>query len=149
MERRSFLGTLGKGFGAATAGTLFGPETMRRVEASSRRLAGIGPAEAAKDEAYWRNIQQAFTVTRSLIDLNSGGVSASPRVVTEALVRYIWEQEEAPVYTMWEILEPRREFVRSGLAELFGCDREEIALVRNASEGSSNLAQRFRSPNGR
>ena len=143
MERRSFLGTLGKGLGATTVGTLFGPGTMRRVEAASRRVTGIGPIETAKDEVYWRDIQQAFTVTRSLINLNSGGVCASPRVVTEALVRYIWEQEEAPVYTMWQILEPRREFVRSGLAELFGCDREEIALVRNASEALEILLNGF------
>jgi selenocysteine lyase/cysteine desulfurase len=145
MERRSFLGTLGKGLGAATVGTLFMPEAMRRVEAASRRLAGISPVEAAKDEAYWRDIQQAFTVTRSLINLNSGGVCPSPRIVTEALVRYIWEQEEAPVYTMWQILEPRREVVRSGLAQLFGCDREEIALVRNASEALEILLNGTRS----
>jgi selenocysteine lyase/cysteine desulfurase len=134
MERRSFLGTLGRGFGAATVTTLFNPGTTRRVEASSRRIAGLTPDEAARDETYWGEIQQAFSVTRSLINLNHGGVGSSPRIVTEALVRYIWEQEEAPVYTMWEILEPRREVVRVGLAKLFGCDPEEIALVRNASE---------------
>jgi selenocysteine lyase/cysteine desulfurase len=35
---------------------------------------------------------------------------------------------------MWEILEPQSETIRTGLAELFGCDREEIAITRNASE---------------
>jgi selenocysteine lyase/cysteine desulfurase len=55
-------------------------------------------------------------------------------VVTEALVHYIWESEQAPVYTMVRILEPRKELVRTGLARLYGCDPEEIAIVRNASE---------------
>jgi selenocysteine lyase/cysteine desulfurase len=54
--------------------------------------------------------------------------------VTEALARYIWEQEDATAYTMWQILEPQSETIRTGLAELFGCDREEIAITRNASE---------------
>ena len=54
--------------------------------------------------------------------------------MTEALVRYIWEQEDATAYTMWQILEPQSETIRTGLAELFGCDREEIAITRNASE---------------
>ena len=40
-----------------------------------------------------------------------------------------------PVYTMWRILEPQREGVRQRLARAFGCDAEEIALTRNASEG--------------
>src|ERR1041385_6533043 len=35
---------------------------------------------------------------------------------------------------MWQILEPQSETIRTGLAEMFGCDREEIAITRNASE---------------
>src|SRR5947209_2107227 len=35
---------------------------------------------------------------------------------------------------MWQILEPQCETIRTGLAEVFGCDREEIAITRNASE---------------
>src|SRR5438445_13234683 len=35
---------------------------------------------------------------------------------------------------MCQILEPQSENIRTGLAELFGCDREEIAITRNASE---------------
>ena len=79
-------------------------------------------------------IQNSFTVTRGIINLNNGGVSPSPRIVTEALVRYIWQQEDATAYTMWQILEPQSETIRTGLAEMFGCDREEIAITRNASE---------------
>ena len=86
------------------------------------------------DEDYWAAIQNSFSVTRGIINLNNGGVSPSPRIVTEALVRYIWEQEDATAYTMWQILEPQSETIRTGLAELFGCDREEIAITRNASE---------------
>ncbi len=36
---------------------------------------------------------------------------------------------------MWRILEPQREPVRRRLARFHGCDPEEIALTRNASEG--------------
>ena len=86
------------------------------------------------DEDYWSIIQNSFSVTRGIINLNNGGVSPSPRIVTEALVRYIWQQEDATAYTMWQILEPQSETIRTGLAELFGCDREEIAITRNASE---------------
>src|SRR5258706_10277903 len=35
---------------------------------------------------------------------------------------------------MWKILEPQSETIRAGLADMFGCDREEIAITRNASE---------------
>ncbi len=94
----------------------------------------LAPEQAAQDEDFWFDIQRAFTVTRGITNLNNGGVSPSPRIVTESLIRYIWEQEDVTAYTMWQILEPQSETVRSGLARLFGCDQEEIAITRNASE---------------
>ena len=38
--------------------------------------------EAAADEDYWPIIQNAFSVTRGMIDLNNGGVSPSLRIAT-------------------------------------------------------------------
>jgi len=107
---------------------------VKEVEGATRRVAHLTPEQAAMDEDYWSVIQNSFTVTRGIVNLNNGGVSPSPRIVTEALVRYIWQQEDATAYTMWQILEPQSETIRTGLAELFGCDREEIAITRNASE---------------
>ena len=92
------------------------------------------PHEAAQDETLWREVQQAFTVDRSMINLNNGGVSPAPRDVQDAMKRYLDYSNEAPVYTMWEILEPQREGVRQRVARDFGCDPEEIAFTRNASE---------------
>jgi selenocysteine lyase/cysteine desulfurase len=120
--------------GAAAVWSCFGRAALARIAAAAQQRAGLTAAELARDEGFWFAVQQAFSVDRSLINLNSGGVCPSPRVVTEAVARYTWQQEEAPVYTMWQILEPRSETVRAGLADLFGCDPEEIAITRNASE---------------
>lgn len=92
------------------------------------------PTEIARDESYWRTVQEAFTVDRSLVNLNNGGVSPAPAMVQDAMKRYLDFSNLAPVYTMWEILEPQREGVRQRIARDFGCDTEEIALTRNASE---------------
>jgi selenocysteine lyase/cysteine desulfurase len=92
------------------------------------------PATVASDENYWREIQQAFTLDRTIINLNNGGVSPSPRVVHDALKRYLDISNQAPVYHMWRILEPNIESVRTKLAAEAGCDPEELAITRNASE---------------
>ena len=134
MERRSFLKTLGTGLGAASITSFFDPVTIGRVEAATNRVATQSATEVAGDETYWRDIQQAFSVSRALINLNNGYCCPSPRIVTEAVVDYTWQQEEAPSYTLARLLPPFREPVRQGLARVFGCDPEEIALVRNASE---------------
>lgn len=70
------------------------------------------PEQIAEDEDFWFEIQQAFTVDRSLINVNSGGVSPSPRVVQDAMPRYLDSSNQAPAYTMWVILKPQIDTVR-------------------------------------
>ena len=125
-DRRSFIA------GLAALPAIAG--LVKEIEGATRTVAHLAPEQVALDEDYWSVIQNSFTVTRGIINLNNGGVSPSPRIVTEALVRYIWQQEDATAYTMWQLLEPQSETIRTGLAEMFGCDREEIAITRNASE---------------
>ena len=134
QTRRRFLSLAGKGLGLAALAVPTIGALVKEVEAATRSVAHLTPEQAAMDEDYWSVIQNSFTVTRGIINLNNGGVSPSPRIVTEALVRYIWQQEDATAYTMWQLLEPQSETIRTGLAEMFGVDREEIAITRNASE---------------
>lgn len=133
-NRREFLSVAGKGIGLAALACPTVATLLQEIQAATNSVAHLSTEQVALDEDYWSVIQNAFTVTRGIINLNNGGVSPSPRIVTEALVRYIWQQEDATAYTMWQILEPQSETIRTGLAELFGCDREEIAITRNASE---------------
>ena len=133
-NRRAFLSLAGKSIGLAALAVPSIGKLVKEVEAATTNISHLTPEQAAMDEDYWSIIQNAFTVTRGIVNLNNGGVSPSPRIVTEALVRYIWQQEDATAYTMWQILEPQSETIRTGLAEMFGCDREEIAITRNASE---------------
>src|SRR2546429_1462597 len=139
LHRRNFLSLAGKGLGLAALSSGTVAALHKIIQAAAKSVVLLTPEQAAMDEDYWSTIQNAFTVPRGIINLNNGGVSPSPRLVTEALVRYIWQQEDATAYTMWQILEPQSETIRTGLAELFGCDREEIAITRNASESLETL----------
>src|SRR6187402_3026553 len=139
IDRRTFLSSAGKGLGLMALSSTAVASLFENVKAAGRAIDHLSPVDAALDEDYWANIQQAFSVTRGIINLNNGGVSPSPRMVTEAFVRYTWQQEDATAYTMWQLLEPQSETIRTGLAEVFGCDREEIAITRNASESLETL----------
>ncbi|MFQ5348824.1 MAG: aminotransferase class V-fold PLP-dependent enzyme, partial [Thermoanaerobaculia bacterium] len=132
LDRRRFLGAVA--LPAVSAVAVLRPD--RALAAASRVAATAGsPGELAGDEGLWRAAQQAFTVDRSLVNLNNGGVSPSPAVVQAAMKRHLDYSNTAPPYSMWKVLEPQREPVRARLARQFGCDAEEIALTRNASEG--------------
>jgi isopenicillin-N epimerase len=138
FDRREFLARVGKGVGLATLASATVGGLYQELLAATARVRSLPPATVASDEDFWFEIQRAFSSTRSIINLNNGGVSPSPRIVTEAFVRYTWQQEDVPAYTMWTLLEPQSENVRTGLAGVFGCDPEEVAIVRNASEALEN-----------
>jgi len=139
IDRRKFLTSAGKGLGLMALSSATVASMFDKVRAAGKAVEHLSPIEAAADEDFWAVIQQSFSVTRGIVNLNNGGVSPSPRMVTEAFVRYTWQQEDATAYTMWQILEPQSETVRTGLAEIFGCDAEEIAITRNASESLETL----------
>lgn len=134
FNRRKFLSSVGKGFGMMALSSGVVASLFENLQAATRKFAHLSPEQVAADEDFWAVIQQSFSVTRGIVNLNNGGVSPSPRIVTEAFVRYTWQQEDATAYTMWQLLEPQSETIRTGLAEIFGCDAEEIAITRNASE---------------
>ncbi|HEY7292672.1 MAG TPA: aminotransferase class V-fold PLP-dependent enzyme [Vicinamibacterales bacterium] len=108
---------------------------LDRVVSATAGVADRTAADVASDENYWREIQQAFTLDRTIINLNNGYTCPSPRVVHEALKRYLDISNQAPVYYMWNLLEPNIESVRRKLAGEVGCDADELAITRNASEG--------------
>jgi selenocysteine lyase/cysteine desulfurase len=103
------------------------------VREAGRAVDHLSAEQAAGNEDYWAVIADAFAISRGVLNLNSGWTSPSPRMVTEAFYRYK-QQEDTTAFTMWQMLEPQAETIRAGLAELFGCEPDEIAITRNASE---------------
>ncbi len=136
-SRRQFLNRAGAGTAAVAA--INGPG-LERLLAASDEAAERNPIEVAMDEAYWRNVQDAFTLDRTMINLNNGGCSPAPRVVHEAFKRYLDHSNQAPSYYMWREVEPGIENARRGLALDTGVDPETMAITRNASE-SLQIAQ--------
>ena len=134
ITRRTFLAGTGRVAGATAALAAFNPDGLPRLLAAARDTQGQSAATLAADETYWREIQQAFTLDRTIINLNNGGVCPSPRAVHEALKRYLDISNQSPVYHMWQILEPNIEGVRRALAADAGVDPEALAITRNASE---------------
>ena len=101
--RRHFVESLVTAGAAVPALTNDGLDRLRGL---ARRVSGRALADVARDEDFWLQVQQAFTLDRTLINLNNGGVSPSPRVVQEAMRRYLEYSNTAPAYTMWQVLEP-------------------------------------------
>ncbi len=137
-DRRAFLHSLAAGAATLSLPT-FNARAIRRLEEAHSIAGASPPSSTAEDETYWGTIQRAFDLDRTMINLNNGGCSPAPTHVLDQMIRDLRFSNELPVDHMWNVLEPRIESVRRELASEFGCDPEEMAIVRNASEANENM----------
>jgi len=132
-SRRHFLNQV-----TALAGTSLLPTFKGLSSNDLQSISSFSPDKSAmlmaSDEDFWYQIQQAYTVSPQIINLNNGGVSPAPTVVQNAVERYNKLSNEAPSYFMWRILDQGREPLRENLAKFAGVSSEEIAINRNATE---------------
>jgi len=94
-------------------------------------------------DGYWRELRKQFLIPADEVYLNNGTVGSSPAPVLRAIVEGYEtceklneaDPEDYPIwgYASWN------EF-RDPLAAFVGCNRDEIALLRNATEANSYIA---------
>ena len=87
----------------------------------------------------WAGWRREFPITERLTHFNHAGVSPVSRRVVAAVTTFI---EQAAVvdpatYRAWEV---RAEAIRASCARLIGAQADEIAFVKNTSEGLSLVA---------
>ena len=138
-SRRNFLQKAGFLTGAFSINSLFDEVHAADFDSANKRVSHLSASQVAEDEDYWATVQQAYTVNPNIINLNNGGVSPAPKVVQDALERYNKLANEGPSYFMWRIMDQGREPLREKLAELAGCDANEIAINRNATEALNTV----------
>lgn len=95
--------------------------------------------DVTTDEDFWSWVREQYTVSPNVLNLNNGGVSPQPTTVQDALDKYVRMCNEGPSYYMWRILDQGREPLRANLAELAGCNAEEVAINRNSTEALNTI----------
>jgi len=95
------------------------------------------------EENYWRELRKQFLIPADEVYLNNGTVGSSPAPVLRAIFEGYettekLNQADPEDYPIWGYA-PWNEF-RDPLAAFVGCDRNEIAILRNATEANSYIA---------
>src|SRR5208337_2898262 len=138
MDRRRFLVT-GTGLAAALA----------LPNAVFAQLDKVPPALPDKTlylsapEAYWALLRLQFLIPEDEVYLNNGTVGSCPAPVLRAIfdaytITEKMDQQDPEDYPIWGYA-AWNEF-RDPLAAFIGCTRDEIALLRNATEANSYIA---------
>src|SRR5512135_3525027 len=138
LDRRRFLSSA-----ASLTGVLaFRNELFAQLEKAPSSLPD--PARYHdNEEAYWGELRQQFLIPADEVYLNNGTVGSSPASVLWAIFGSYnqtekLDQQDPEDYPIWGYA-AWNEF-RDPLAAFVGCNRDEIALVRNATEGNSYIA---------
>lgn len=123
MLRRQFVNYLTRGF-AAVAGAPLLPR--KHVPAVSLQNAD------KNDEQFWAFVREQFPLTHERVYFNTGGLGASPYAVIDAVVSRMHELEKISETGHSEQL---WDSIKQKAAALLGCEAEELAYTRNATEG--------------
>ena len=107
MNRRELL-QIATGAAAVAA---FQDDAVPRAKAASDAGNGKTAEEVARDEDYWTEIRNAFTVDRNIINFNNGYCSPAPRPVQDAMRRYLEYSDMGPWHTMVNVLERQAESI--------------------------------------
>lgn len=139
-DRRGFLSSLGV---AAAAAAL--PLSTIHADLLCQPAPPMPDASRYEkdEEAYWTAIRKQFVIPEDEVYLNNGTVGSSPMPVLRAIIDCYQDSEQMAQsdpedYPIWGYA-AWNEF-RDPLAKFIGCNRDELALLRNATEANSYIA---------
>src|ERR1700743_1691335 len=138
-HRRNFLKQAAVLTGAFSASSLFSKLHAADWRAAAQKVAHKTPLQVAEDEEFWAGIQNAYTVSPEIINLNNGGGSPAPLVGQQAVARLNDMASLGPSYWMWRVMDQGREPLRDKLANLAGTLSDEIAVNRNSTEALNTI----------
>lgn len=138
LNRRNFLSSSL----AASAALGWRGHLWAQIASAPARLPDRSLFDQNEDN-YWRELRKQFLIPVDEIYLNNGTVGSSPAPVLRAIFEAYettekMNQVDPEDYPIWGYA-PWNEF-RDPLAAFVGCSHDEIAILRNATEANSYIA---------
>jgi selenocysteine lyase/cysteine desulfurase len=140
IDRRAFLSSFA---GAAALGGAGFPQVCKDILGQAPENLPARSLYDQNEEAYWAEIRKQFLIPEDEVYLNNGTVGSSPAPVLRAVFESYQKSEmldeaDPEDYPIWGYAAWNQ--FRDPLAEFVGCSRNEIALLRNATEANSYIA---------
>lgn len=142
LRRREFIRR------AAIASALLG-FPLARAEQVFAQSATEGPPLPSPDlfatdpDRYWAELRRQWLLAADHADLNCGSVGCTPLPILRPMIDHILSAEEfrEPAYPWFGYEEnDRLRALRDALAKFLNVSRDELALVRNATEANNVVA---------
>jgi isopenicillin-N epimerase len=143
VGRRSFLSSFAGLAALGSTGLPSLPESCQDFLAQFPDKLPDRAVYGSNEEAYWAEVRKLFLIPEDEVYLNNGTVGSSPVPVLRAVFEGYRDSErlaqaDPEDYPIWGYASWNQ--FRDPLAEFIGCNRDELALVRNATEANSYIA---------
>lgn len=138
ISRRSVL----KGMAhSAAAGALLPFIDLGQAGSSFASLrqaaAALDQKREVGDEIFWNLVKNQFFIKKGLILLNAANLCPAPALVQNRVIELTKDVDTDVSFTNRSKFSQLKEQARQALAEYVGADEDEIAIVRNTSEGNN------------
>jgi isopenicillin-N epimerase len=140
FDRRSFLSSFA---GIAALGSGSVPDICSEILGQFPDKLPDRNLYDTNEEAYWTEVRKLFLIPEDEIYLNNGTVGSTPTPALKAVFEGYRDSErlaqtDPEDYPIWGYAAWNQ--FRDPLAEFIGCKRDELALLRNATEANSYIA---------
>ncbi len=115
-------------------------DLFARVPASWAALSAALSAQST-DEDYWRLLARQFPLESGLIYMNAANVCPASRPVLDRHLGLLRDFQANPSFQNRDKYAAMEERVRRKIAALLNVENNEIAMVRNTSEGSNTVVR--------
>lgn len=137
LPRRQFMRTL---FGGAAAAAVLPSAVFSGKKDFSESLTEaalkLSPRNGAGEE-FWKLVKENFSIRKGLIMLNAANLCPSPHFVQLRVFELTRDVDADPSSHNRKKFRDMREESRRAVAGFLGASPEEIAIVRNTSEGNN------------
>lgn len=144
VDRRDFISSFAAAGALAAAGI---PISALAQAANGAPALPSHDLYEKNEDAYWAELRKQFLIPADVVYLNNGTVGSSPMPVVQGIIDGLYELEKMvsdnpEIYRVWGY--PHENEIhtafRADLAEFIGATKDEIAIVRNATEANNYIA---------
>lgn len=136
MKRRKFIQTVSVGLPGIAA-------SVRQNSAASQLSRFRRRVQSTRDEReFWKTVRSEFRLGEDFTHLNCGSIGASPRMVSDTLVQALSAIDINPYSNIFgDGLNQQLGAVREKCARFVRAESDEIALIRNTTEGMNLISR--------
>lgn len=137
LPRRQFMKTFFGGAAAVAAlPSLVFSEHKASIESLENEAMRLSSSNVG-GERFWKLVKENYSIREDLIMLNAANLCPSPYAVQQRVFELTRDIDADPSSQNRKKFADLREAARGALADYVGASPEEIAIVRNTSEGNN------------